>query len=82
MTTGKTTIWTFVGKVIAVWQSVGNFAVGKVICFFIAVEVCHDFSSNKQVSLNFLAAVTVHSDFGAQENKNCHCFHLSPLCLP
>ena len=37
MTTGKTTIWTFVGKVIAVWQSVGNFAVGKVICFFIAV---------------------------------------------
>ena len=40
MTIGKTialTIWTFVGKVIAVWQSVGNFAVGKVICFFIAV---------------------------------------------
>ena len=25
---------------------------------------------------NFVAAVTVHSDFGAQENKICHCFHL------
>ena len=22
-----------------------------------------------------MAAVTVHSDFGAQENKICHCFH-------
>ena len=22
--------------------------------------------------------VTVHSDFGAQENKICHCFHFSP----
>jgi len=26
-----------------------------------------------------VAAVTVHSDFGAQENKNYHCFHSSPL---
>jgi len=25
-----------------------------------------------------MAAVTVHSDFGAQENKICHCFHFSP----
>ena len=24
-------------------------------------------------SLNFMAAVMVHSDFGAQENKMCHC---------
>ena len=22
-----------------------------------------------------MAAVTIHSDFGAQENKVCHCFH-------
>ena len=28
--------------------------------------------------LNFMAAVTVHSDFTAQENKICHCFHFSP----
>ena len=24
-----------------------------------------------------MAAVTIHSDFGAQENKICHCFHFS-----
>ena len=28
---------------------------------------------------NFMAAVTIHSDFGAQENKICHCFHF--FCL-
>ena len=28
---------------------------------------------------NFMAAVTICSDFGAQENKICHCFHFSPL---
>ena len=27
--------------------------------------------------LIFMAAVTVHSDFGAQENKICHCFHFA-----
>ena len=36
------------------------------------------FSSKWQVSFNFMAAVTVCSDFGAQENKNCYCFHFSP----
>ena len=25
-----------------------------------------------------MAAVTILSDFGAQENKVCHCFHYSP----
>ena len=29
-------------------------------------------------SFNFMAAVTVYSDFGAQENKICHCFHFFP----
>ena len=28
--------------------------------------------------LNFMAAITTHSDFGAQENKICHCVHFSP----
>ena len=28
--------------------------------------------------LNFMAAVIVCSDVGAQENKVCHCFHFSP----
>ena len=29
-----------------------------------------------------MAAVTIHSDFGAQENKICHCFHFFPFYLP
>ena len=29
-----------------------------------------------------MAAVTICSDFGAQENKVCHCFHFSPFYLP
>ena len=29
-----------------------------------------------------MAVVTVRSDFGAQENKICHCFHFSPVYLP
>ena len=33
----------------------------------------------EQSSFNFMAAVTIYSDFGAQENKICHCFHFSPL---
>ena len=31
-----------------------------------------------QVSFNFMAAVTVCSDFGPQENKICHCFYFFP----
>ena len=29
-----------------------------------------------------MVAVTIHSDFGAQENKVCHCFHCFPIYLP
>ena len=29
-----------------------------------------------------MAAITICSDFGAQENKICHCFHLFPFYLP
>ena len=38
-------------------------------------EVCHSFSSKKQVSFNFMVAVTICSDFGAQESKICYYFH-------
>ena len=31
---------------------------------------------------NFMAAITVHSDFVAQENKACHRFHFFPIYLP
>ena len=30
------------------------------------------------MSFNFMAAVTALNDFGAQENKVCHCFYFSP----
>ena len=31
---------------------------------------------------NLMAVVTIHSDFGAQENKICHFFHFFPIYLP
>ena len=40
------------------------------------------FTAKEQVSLNVMAAVTICSDFGAQENKVCHCFHCFPIYLP
>ena len=27
-----------------------------------------------------MAVVTVHSDFGAEEYKVCHCFYVSSIC--
>ena len=72
MTTGKIialTIQTFVGKVTS-------------LLFYYSVYVCHSFSSKEQVSFNFMAAVTLYSNFGAQENKVCHCFYFLPFYLP
>ena len=73
MTTGKNTaltIWTFVSKVMSLlFTMLSRF----VIAFVIAKE---------QASFNFMATVTICSDFGAQENKICHCFHSFPFCLP
>ena len=71
MTTGKTialTRRTFVGKVMS-------------LLFIYAIWVGHNFSSKEQTSFNFMAAVTIYSDFGAQENKVCHCFHCFPIYL-
>ena len=39
-------------------------------------------SSKEQASFNFVDAVTIHNDFGAQENKICHYFHFPPIYLP
>ena len=33
------------------------------------------------MSFNFMAVVTICSDFGAQGKKVCHCFHCFPICL-
>ena len=71
MTTGKTialTIQTFVGKVMSL---LFNTLFRFVLSFF---------PRNK--SLNFMAAVTIHSDSGAQENKICHCCLFFPIYLP
>ena len=45
-------------------------------------QVGHSFSFKEQVSFNFMAVVTFHSDFGAQENKIYHCFQFFPIYLP
>ena len=70
MTTGKTialTSWTFVGKVMSL--------------LFNVLQAGHSFSSKEQASFNFMAAVPICSDSGAQENKVCHCFHCFPIYL-
>ena len=33
------------------------------------------------MSFTFVASVMVHSDFGAQENRICHCFYFFPLSV-
>ena len=49
--------------------------------FLLAVYTFHSFSSKEQASFSFMAEVTIHSDFGTQENKICQCFHSSlPIC--
>ena len=71
ITTGKTTPLTrrtFVGKVMSL---LFNMLSRLVIVFLPRIK-----------SLNFMAAVTICSDFGAQENKVCHCFHCFPIYLP
>ena len=67
-TTGKTrvlTIWTFIDKVMS-------------LLFNMLFQVCHSFYSKEQVSFNFIAAVALHSDFKAQENKSVTVSIVSP----
>ena len=46
-----------------------------VSAFCCSVWVCHSFPYKEQVSFNFMAAVTIHGDFGAQENSILFLFH-------
>ena len=65
MTTGKTIVltrWTFVGKVMSL--------LFNMLSWFVT-----DFFPKEWSSFTFKAAVTICSDFGAQENEICHCFH-------
>ena len=72
MTTGKTialTRRTFVGKVMF-------------LLFNMLSELVIAFLPRSKHLFNFMAAVTICSDFGAQENKVSHCFHCFPNYLP
>ena len=54
------------------WQY-GTLSEKWYLCFLIRCLGCHSFPSKEQPSFNFMAAVTIFSDFGAQENKVSHC---------
>ena len=71
LTTGKTialTIWTFVGKVMS-------------LLFNILSRWSQLFFQGANI-LNFIAVVTIISNFEAQVNKVCHCFYCFPIYLP
>ena len=44
----------------------------------LTIHMAKIFSSKDQASFNFMTSVTIHSEFGAQENKVCYCFHRFP----
>ena len=70
MTTGKTialTISIFVGKEMSL---LFNMLSSLVIAFL------------PRTKHLLISAVTICNDFGAQENKICHCFHSFPIYLP
>ena len=72
MTTGKTialTRWTFDGQVMSLLLN---------ILFRLVIA----FLPRSKRLLNFMAAVTICSDFGAQENKVYHYFPCFPIHLP
>ena len=71
MTNGKPlalTIQTFVSKLMSLLFNVLS---RFIIAFF-----------QRERVFKVLPAVTVLRDFGAQENKICHCFHFPPIYLP
>ena len=71
MTPGKTitlTRRTFVGKVMSLLFT----TLFRFVTAFLPRSKC----------FNFMPAVTTCSDFGAQENKVCPCFHCFPIYLP
>ncbi|CAI9167990.1 unnamed protein product [Rangifer tarandus platyrhynchus] len=70
MTTGKTialTRQTVVGKVMSLFFNM----LSRLVITFLP----------RKLTFNFMAAVTICSDFGAPQNKVCHCFHFFPIYL-
>ena len=62
------TIWTFVRKVMSLLFNM----LSRFVIAFLPRSKC----------LDLMAAIIVCSDFGAQENRVCHCFHCFPIYLP
>ena len=52
------------------------------VCFLIHCLGLSLFSSKEQTSYNFMASITVCSDFGAQKDKVWHCFCCFPIYFP
>ena len=72
MNTGKTiglTRWTFVDKVMS-------------LLFNMLSRLLITFLPRTKGFLNFMAAVTISSDFGAPKSKVSHCFHCFSIYLP
>ena len=68
MTSGKTIVltrWTFLGKVMS-------------LLFNMLSRLVINFSSKEQASFNFMAAITICSDFGAPNIKSDFLFPLFP----
>ena len=57
------------GKTIALTRQTFVHNVMSSLLFNVLSRFFHSFPSKEQVSYNFMAGVTIHSDFGAQENK-------------
>ena len=71
MTVGRTialTVQTFVSKAMSLHLNM----LPRFVIAFLPRSKC----------LNFVAAVTILSDFGTQELKICLCFHSFPIYLP
>ena len=62
-----------------IWQCGPLFPKWYHCSLMLCLVLTHFFCSKEQESFNFMAAVTVCNDFGAQENKICHCFLLFPF---
>ena len=61
---------------------VGTLSAKWRLCFLKCCLGLSKFFSQGASIFNFMVAVTVYSDFGAQEKKICHGFHFFPIYLP
>ena len=74
MTTGKTVALTFVCKVMSLLFNM----LSRLVIVFLPRSKCLYLFFFLQVSLNFMATVTICSNCGAPQNKVSHCFHCFP----